>query len=142
MQCVIDNRLWIGNSSEARDVANLIDQDFKVIVDLAVEAPPAVLSRELTYLRFPIYDGIGNDKKVLAGAIQTIAFMLSQEDIKIAVSCSMGLSRSPAIVAAALALRENQAAEDSLTQINNKVACDVSPGLWSEVSQVCNSLRK
>jgi hypothetical protein len=142
MQCVIDNTLWIGNASEARDIPSLIDQDFNAIVDLAVEAPPAVLTRELTYLRFPIYDGIGNDKKVLASAIQTIAFMLSQEGNKIAVCCSMGMSRSPSIVAAALALIKNQSAEDSLTRVTKKVVCDISPGLWSEVSRVCNSLKK
>jgi protein-tyrosine phosphatase len=140
MHCVIDN-LWIGNAAEARNVASLVEQDFNIIVDLAIEEPPAVLTRELIYLRFPIYDGIGNSSLVLASAIQTIVLILSIEEAKIVVCCSMGLSRSPAIVAAALALNERQQAEDSLTRINNKIACDVSPGLWSEVSQVCNSLQ-
>jgi protein-tyrosine phosphatase len=142
MRCVIDNILWIGNAAEARDAAKLLEQEFNVVIDLAVEEPPAVLTRELTYLRFPIYDGIGNDKKVLASAIQTIAFMLSQEGIRIAACCSMGLSRSPAIVAAAMALNGNHNAGDYLTRITSKVACDISPGLWSEVSQVCDSLQK
>jgi hypothetical protein len=141
MRCVIDNTLWIGNAADARDTASLIEHDFNVLVDLAIEEPPAILPREQVYLRFPIHDGIGNDTKIMNSAIQTIAHLVSIPGIRIAVCCSLGMSRSPAIVAAALALIENQSAEDSLTQITSKVTCDISPGLWSEVSQVCDSLQ-
>jgi protein-tyrosine phosphatase len=142
MRCVIDDIVWIGNAAEARNVASLIEQGFDVVVDLAIEEPVAALAREQIYLRFPIYDGVGNDPKVLAAAIQTISQLISNEDIKIAVCCSMGMSRSPAIVALAMSLETNRKPEQSLAKLTSKVPCDISSGLWSELMQVYKLIKK
>jgi protein-tyrosine phosphatase len=140
MRCVIDDVLWIGNAAEAHDTASLIEDGFTAVVDLAVEERPAMLPRELVYLRFPIHDGIGNERNVLLAAIRTTSILISISGFKIAVCCSMGMSRSPSIVAAAIALTKNQTADESLSLLMSRTNCDVSPGLWSENSQVCNSL--
>jgi protein-tyrosine phosphatase len=142
MRCVIDDIVWIGNAAEARDVASLIEQGFDVVVDLAIEEPVARLAREQIYLRFPIYDGVGNDPKVLAAAIKTISQLISIEGIKIVICCSMGISRSPAIVALAMSLETNCIPEESLAKLTSKVPCDISPGLWSDLMQAYDLLKK
>jgi hypothetical protein len=140
MRCVIDEVLWIGNAADGRNVPKLFELGFNVVVDLAVDEAPAILPRELIYLRFPIHDGIGNDLSVLAVAIRTVALVLSTEGLKILVCCSAGLSRSPAIVAAAVANSTNQTPGEALSLMMSRTTCDVSPGLWSEITNVSLSI--
>jgi protein-tyrosine phosphatase len=140
MHCVTDNVLWIGNSFDARNSFDLLDQGLNVVVDLAIEEGTATHPREIVYLRFPIMDGIGNDKPVLEAAIRTISTLISIHGLRVAVCCSMGLSRSPALAAAAIALVQNQTPEESLSQLISRMNCDVSPGFWSEILKVYDSL--
>src|SRR5436189_138299 len=66
--------------------------------------------RELIYLRFPLLDGEDNEPALLIQAMQTVARLL-QARIPTLVCCGGGLSRSPAIVAAALALADTDGKE-------------------------------
>ena len=141
MRRVLDSSLWLGNLLEARNAAALLEQGFKVVVDLALDESPAVLPREIVYLRFPLNDGEGNDESTLAAVIKTIALLMELEDLKIVVCCSAGLSRSPAIAAAAIALSSNQDPDQTLARIAELAHCDVSPTLWTEISQLCKSLQ-
>ena len=56
------------------------------------------------------------------------------------VCCGAGMSRSPAIVAAALALVERAPFEDCLRRVARHHPSDVSPGLWSEVVKLPSAL--
>jgi hypothetical protein len=132
--------MWIGNAADARSAASRIEQGFNVVVDLALDEPPAVLPRELIYMRFPINDGAGNDKITLAAAIKTIAMLSELPGLKIAVCCSAGLSRSPAIVAAGIAIAKDRSPEQTLTKMATQNSrYDVSPALWSDISDVCTT---
>jgi protein-tyrosine phosphatase len=142
LQCAFGNSLWLGNALEARNAIALIEQGFNVVVDLVLNEPPAVLPREIVYLRFPIVDSEGNNESILAAAIKTIALLMELEGLKITVCCSAGLSRSPAIVAAAIALSTNQNPDQTLARIAELTHCDVSPTLWTDISQLCKLLQK
>jgi protein-tyrosine phosphatase len=138
---VVDDSLWIGNAADARNALVLHEHGINVVIDLALDEPPAVLPRDLIYLRFPIVDGLENDRSLLTAAIKTTAILLSLPDFKITVCCSAGLSRSPAIVAAAIAVNRGQSAEEALGEVTARATCDVSPALWTEISDICSLLQ-
>src|ERR1700739_4767309 len=103
MREVIPGRIWIGNARDGGDISGVMDMEFRAVVDLAMEEAPVHFPREIVYCRFPIVDGAGNSLAVLRTAIQTIATM-TETGTPTLVTCGAGMSRSPAIVAAALFL--------------------------------------
>lgn len=125
--------LWIGTARDARDVRKVLDAGIEVVVDLAVEEPPATLTRELTYLRFPLIDGGGNPTWRLIAAASTLDVLIRQA-IPTLVCCSGGLSRSPAITALGLCFATDQRAPDMLLRkVQSGVASDVHPALWNDI---------
>ena len=98
--------------------------------------------RDLIYCRFPLLDGAGNDANLLELAINTLAGLIRMR-IPTLVCCDMGLSRSPAVAAAALALAAHrEAPEDCLQRVTQEHRSDVSPGLWSEITHLLRQDRR
>ncbi len=139
MHEALPNKLWIGNSRDARDLRSLYDHQISAVVDLAINEPPAQLAHEMVYVRVPLTDGDDNDDERIAMAIRSILLLLDQ-DFRILVACSAGMSRSPAIAAAALALITKQSPEDCLLSITSGSPHDVSPSFWSAVKSVYDQL--
>jgi hypothetical protein len=127
--------LWIGTARDARDVRKVLDAGIEAVVDLAVEEPPAALTRELVYLRFPLIDGGGNPTWLLMVAANTLAGLLHQR-VPTLVACGGGLSRSPAIAALGLCFESYQRAPDMLLRkVQAGAASDVHPALWNDIMQ-------
>lgn len=125
--------LWVGTARDARDVRAVLDAGITAVVDLAVEEPPAGLTRELVYLRFPLTDGGGNSVWLLKAAAHTLAGLIRQA-VPTLVSCGGGLSRSPAVAALGLCFATDQRAPDVLLrQVQAGAASDVHPALWNDV---------
>ncbi|HAH46791.1 MAG TPA: protein phosphatase, partial [Planctomycetaceae bacterium] len=101
MREILPNLLWIGNAHDARDVKRVLDLAIAAVIDLALEEPAVPLTREIIYCRLPLIDGAENQPVILETAVKTVARLISEE-IPTLVACSAGMSRSPAIVAAAL----------------------------------------
>jgi predicted protein tyrosine phosphatase len=139
MREIEPGRLWIGNAVEARDLRRVLDLGVQAIVDLAMQELPLPVTRELVYLRIPIVDG-GNDAWRLAIAIDAVVKLLRSE-IPTLVFCSAGMSRSPAIVAAALSLVRCRPADEVLQEIAAQMPHDVSPLLWRDALAAADSLR-
>ena len=97
-----------------------------------MEEPPLQPPRELLYLRFPLLDGSGNDPNTLRLAIHCVVSLL-QGGKPTLVCCSGGMSRSPAVVAAALSMVEKTDVEQCLRRVIQSHPGDVSPGLWDEI---------
>lgn len=127
---VAPHKLWIGNAPEARDSARLRAQGIAAIVDLAVNEPPAVLSRELVVCRFPLHDGTSNPAWMLRAAINTVAELL-RAHVPTIVCCSAGMSRAPSISAAAIAKVTGRSPGECLAEIAALRQLDVSSGLWA-----------
>jgi hypothetical protein len=51
--------LWLGNIADACHLNAVLAADITAIVDLALNEPPAKVTREVAYLRFPLVDGAG-----------------------------------------------------------------------------------
>src|SRR5262249_44679935 len=107
----------------------------QALVELAREEPSAEPPRELIYCRFPLLDGAGNDEGLLHLAIHTVSTLVKMR-IPTLLCCNVGLSRSPAIAAAAVALAYQESPEDCLQRVAQAHHVDVSPGLWSEITHV------
>ncbi|MBT6157809.1 MAG: dual specificity protein phosphatase family protein [Planctomycetaceae bacterium] len=139
MHEIIPSRLWIGNVGDARDVRSVLNLGVEAVVDLACNELPIEVPRDIVYLRFPIVDGTGNSSKLLRLAIETTASIIKDRTPTL-VFCSAGLSRSPAVVAAALAVAEEIGLDETLKKIGLLVAHDVLPGLWNDIKAVCPPL--
>jgi protein-tyrosine phosphatase len=139
MHELIPRRLWLGNARDARDLGCVHDTGIRAIVDLALEESAPALTRDLIYCRIPIVDSSGNAAELLATAIETTASFIRKR-IPTLVACSGGMSRSPSIVAAALAIVRNQSPNDVLQELISGNPHDVSPLLWSDVKREYNAI--
>jgi hypothetical protein len=129
MRRVVPHPLWIGPANSARDLGRLADEGIEALIDLAAAASPLNVTREVVYCRFPLLDGAGNLPWLLRAALETTA-MFIRLDVPPLVFCGAGLSRSPAVAAAALAFATSQQPDDCLRRIAETGAADVSPALW------------
>ena len=132
MRRISDTSLWLGHLGDSRDLRALLDKNVVALVDLALEAPVAPVTRELVYLRFPIVDGEGNPPWLLRAAVEAVAGLV-RADVTAMVCCGAGMSRSPAIAAAGLALARGWDAHDALVRVTGDAPHDVTPALWRDV---------
>ncbi len=135
MREILQGRLWIGNARNARDPQTLFAWDISAVVDLAANETPAMLPREFVSLRIPLIDGEEHDASRIALAIRSLVALLD-EGFRVLVACSAGISRSPAIAAAAMSLVTKTPPEDSLLEIAQSGPHDVSPAFWNSVRAV------
>jgi protein-tyrosine phosphatase len=132
MNQIQPHRLWVGHADDATGYQLLLDAGIEALVQLGEEQPPARPPYELIYCRFPLIDGTGNRPETLRLAIDTVAALV-RLGVPTLVSCDAGLSRSPVIVAAALAIDSGEPPEVCLRRVVSHHPGDVSPGLWHEV---------
>ena len=95
----------------------------------------------MIYCRIPLIDGDGNPIVILEMAVGCVV-MLLKKDIRTVVACGAGMSRSPAITAAAMAIVTRNSPDDCLTAIATNGPHDVSPILWTHVRTVYNQMRE
>ena len=131
----IQPRLYLGNALDARDLRRIFELEIAVVIDLALEEPPAQLGREIAYCRFPLADGAGNQPWLLRAAIQTTARFI-ETPVTTLVACSGGMSRSPSVIAAALSRVQSRDAAECLLEIVRDQPHDVSPLLWADIQNV------
>ena len=122
---VIPEKLWIGNAFDARDITGVLDLGIAAIVDLAIEELPVQFPRDVVYCRFPLIDGSGNQPAILRAAIETTGTFIAS-GVPTLVACGAGMSRSPAIVAAAMAPTERITLVDALGKLIAGQPHDVS----------------
>jgi protein-tyrosine phosphatase len=124
--------LWIGQGGEGHDFRRVLDLGIEAVIELAMEEPPLPHHRELVGCRFPLIDGTGNRPELLALAVRTVANLIASGTPTL-VCCGGGMSRSPAVVATAMALVQREPAESCLKRIARHHPHDVSPGLWTDL---------
>ena len=140
MQQLVPHPLWVGHLGEGRTLQKLFDVGIQALVEVAAEEAPSRPPRELIYCRFPLLDGADNDRKVLYLATSTVANLL-ERGVPTLVCCGSGLSLSPALAAAALALVYQEQPEECLKRVAQQHRTDVSPGLWKQLVDLVDSIR-
>jgi hypothetical protein len=121
-----------GNAIDARDMSRLHEAGIVAIVDVAAEEPAVSVARDMTYCRFPLVDGDRNNDHFVYAAVDTTATLIRKQ-VATLVACSAGMSRSPAVVAAALAIVEDTSPDVCLERVVAGHAHDVSPKLWNDI---------
>jgi protein-tyrosine phosphatase len=132
------HRLWLGHAGDAGNIRPLFDAGVKAVVDLAIEEPPSRPPRELISCRFPLVDGAGNDPDTLLLAIRTLVTLI-QGQVPTLVCCGVGVSRAPAVTAAALSLVQRVSPAQALEQLARQYPCDVNTALWEEIASLVGS---
>jgi hypothetical protein len=140
MRQIPPHALWLGHVGDVRDWRAVFDAGIQAIIDLAGNEPPAVPPHDLSYQRFPLVDGPGNPGWLLKLACATIAELLNA-GVPTLVYCSAGMSRSPAITAAAISVVTKRPFDEALASIRLAGEIDVSPGLWADVMDFVVDLR-
>jgi len=123
---------------QVRDLSTVLDAGIEALVDLAWEESPARVTRDVIYCRFPLLDGAGNPPNRLRIAIDTVVSLLEKRTPTL-VFCGAGMSRSPAVAAAALALSRRDNLDETLNGVVAGRPHDVSPALWEEIKAVCGA---
>lgn len=129
------DKLWIGNARDARSHSTVLTSEIDAVVDLAAEEAPASLPRSIIYLRFPLRDGSSNDLGDLRFSVTCVAELIARQK-RTLVCCSVGMSRSPLIAAAALARAEGVSFQDVLKEIQKSVSTDISPALFGDIQSI------
>ena len=139
MYDVIPTRLWIGNALDARNTSGFHEYGIVSVVDLAYEESPATIGRDMMYCRFPLVDGDRNSEHFVYAAVSTTATLIRME-LPTLVACHAGMSRSPAVVAAALAIASDESPEHCLKEVTDDHPHDVSPKLWADVKHAYDEI--
>jgi protein-tyrosine phosphatase len=141
MRQILPHPLWIGHGDDGRNYKQILDTEIRAIVQVAMDEPVLQPPRELVYCRFPLVDAPGNERRLLYLAVVTVANLL-EKNVATLVCCGSGMSRSPVIAAAALAMVQQDEPDECLRQIAEHHPHDVTAGLWIEVKKVFESLRE
>jgi protein-tyrosine phosphatase len=140
MREILPRKLWLGSVADAKNIETVMDAGIVAVVDLTHEEMPLSFPRSMVYCRFPILDGQQDARQILITAIETLAALL-KKDIPTLVYCSAGMSRSPAVAAAALSILQGNMPDDNLRQVVCGHPHDISPRLWEEVREIVGALR-
>ena len=135
MNQITPYQLWVGHAGDGRAFQELFEKGIRAIVQLAAEEAPIQAPRDFILFRFPLDDGSGNDPDLLSLAITSVAGLISK-NLPTLVCCGAGMSRSPAVVAAALSLVEHCSLEECLKTVTEHHPADVLPGFWDDVRRV------
>ena len=141
MRQIPSYRLWIGNALDGADMRKLHSEGIETLIDVGLNEPVPLVSRELIYCRFPLHDGAGNAAALLQLAIETTAALICAGTPAL-VFCSAGMSRSPAVAAAALAIATRRSADECLIAVFGDGPRDLSPVLWAEIVKVVDAILK
>jgi predicted protein tyrosine phosphatase len=105
------------------------------LLQLAAEEKTLETPRDIIFCRFPLVDGVGNDKKLLQLAITTLTNLLEKK-VPTLVVCGAGMSRSPALAAAAISWVFQDPPDECLKRVAEHYPADVAPALWNEIKSV------
>lgn len=139
MRDVLPGKLSIGNARDARDVRRVLSAGVMAVIDLAMEESPVAYPREIVYCRIPLLDGPDNPPVRLRLVIRTAAELI-RSGTPTLIACSGGMSRSPAITAAALALATGIELQQALAEVLGTGPRDLAPGLWADIEHVFRDL--
>jgi len=131
---ILPGLLWIGNAGDLRDPSATLAHGVAAVVDLAASEPPATFPRDIIYCRIPLCDGAENTAAMLKLAVSTTSELVRAK-IPTLVACSMGMSRSPAIAAAALAQLKHHSPDEALARIAEAGPLDVDAALWRDLKR-------
>lgn len=132
MRRIPPHNLYLGHIGDASDTRLIRETGITALIDLAANEAPVQVSRDTVYLRFPLTDGGGDAQPLLRAAIEAAAALI-RSDAPTLIFCSAGMSRTPAIAAAAISLATGRPPQECLALVTRDTPADVSPRLWADI---------
>jgi protein-tyrosine phosphatase len=131
--------LRVGHAGDTQHVETLFAQGVRAVVQAAWEDPPVLLPRDLIYCRFPLVDGPGNRPDTVRLAVDTIVQLL-REQVSVLVCCGSGMSRAPALAAAALSRFSGKPLNECLQEVTRHRHADVHPALYEHLEALLTTI--
>lgn len=130
----IKDNIYIGDKQDAKDSENLSENNIDTVISLIDEN---IVDRnhlnQRCYRSFPLLDDGANPQEQIDAAIYNVAGEI-ESDSNFLVHCAAGVSRSPVILAAALALVENKSFEEALIYMKDNCSqVTIHPDLADQV---------
>ncbi len=98
----ITDKIWIGNSQDAKNIQALKDAGITAILNCAIDLAPALGWKDgFKHYHIGLVDGPGNGRLIYHAAASILYHLMESE--KTLVHCHEGRSRSAMVVAMALA---------------------------------------
>lgn len=138
MDCVSPYNLWVGHAGDGRDAVAICNAGIRAVVQLAAEEPSPTLPRDMLFFHIPLHDGSENSADNLRMAVHVVGQLLENR-VSTLVCCNAGASRSPAVVACAMAAVESLPPEICLDRVSHCHGTDVSPTLWRDLLAAISS---
>ena len=138
VQGIEPHLLWIGTAEIVQDLQRAVEAGVTAVVDVAGVEPTVTIPPGLQFCRFPLIDGLGNPPWLLQTAIRTTADMV-RLGIPTLVACSGGMSRSPVVLAAALAAAGYGSLDECLRRCVSDGPRQVSPAFWQAVVEIATN---
>lgn len=136
MRQIAGYSLWLGNVDDVRDLSKVINNGIEAIVDLALnESALPSLPREIVYCRFPLVDGAENSPWLLHSAVHSVVNLVASGTTSL-VYYSLGMSRTPAIASAAIAIIRKCSLSEALDIVTQEGSADISPGLLDSLQKI------
>lgn len=131
---LIQNNLYLGNSGDAKNLSALLDHNINVVLNVAIDLSYQVWhkydhGKELVQYKVGMTDGLNNPPELFVAAVLTLKGLLDRDN-KVLIHCHQGRSRSPSVIAAYLAIKDNGTFLEKLADIKAiRVMVDPEPGM-------------
>jgi len=109
----VSTGIYVGAESSAEDQSMLQTHDIDTVISLTHNTPATGTS---TRIDIPMVDGPQNDYQGFLNAVETVIEAREKEQ-RVLIHCAAGSSRSPAVAAAAIALRTDATLNEAFNQI-------------------------
>lgn len=118
---LVYNKLYLGNSSDAKNLPQLINHNIDVVLNVANDLSYHIEhkyehGKELVQYKVGMTDGLNNAPELFVAAVLTLKGLLDRGNT-ILIHCHQGRSRSPSVIAAYLAIKENKTFLEKLQEL-------------------------
>lgn len=133
---LIRSGLWLGNSSDARDVLNHSKDDTWFSINCAFDLDIVCSSLNTRMFKVGLVDGPGNKQSSFNFAVDLLEYI---DNIRgkdpLLIHCHVGASRSAGVLATYLAKKENKSTEEILKELKLlRSIVDPKPAILSLMS--------
>ena len=133
--------LFVADIEQAGDHARYDAHAITDVLKLTHEPPETGYPRSVTIHEFAMMDGPRNDQVILQRAVATAVDQLAAGG-RVVIHCSAGASRSVAVAAATIAVRQDRRFETGLDVIRERLSPTLHPSVRENAAAAVESLRE
>lgn len=132
--------LYVGDIGAAGSHGLYADHDITAVVQLTYEPPADGYPGHVEHVHHPMMDGPRNDAETMVAAIEAGGDLLAGGE-RVLVHCSAGESRSVAVAAGVVALRDGVAFPDALERVADAGSGHIHGAVRENAREAVRALR-